>query len=495
MPPRPRRKNPYRTPLNHARLLEISVMSHADLPVAVIGAGPVGLAAAAHLIRRGAKPIVFEAGPDVGHAVRQWQHVRMFSPWRYNIDAAARTLLEQTGWRAPDLDHHPTGAEIVDDYLEPLAAVPAIRDALMLNARVVAVGRRGFDKVRSAGRDDVPFIVTVADAAGRQSTHEVRAVLDASGTFAAPNPAGSGGLPAIGEEEAKARCFYGMPDVLGVERPRYAGRRVLVVGSGHSAMNVLLDLAALRQQEPATRIIWAMRRGDAASVYGGGAADQLPERGQLGLRTRAIVESGQVEVAAPFRALRIEQSPAGLKIAGDTGCCIKEIKADEIVVATGFRPDLSFLREVRLNLDPALECAAVLGPLIDPNVHSCGTVRPHGYVELKHPEKDFYIVGMKSYGRAPTFLLATGYEQVRSVAAALTGDVQAAARVELCLPETGVCSGPGIAGDAEAEAGCCGPSAKDEPAIAVPEPVRAKAGGCCGPSQAKPRDTARAETA
>ena len=151
-----------------------------------------------------------------------------------------------------------------------------------------------------------------------------------------------------------------------------------------------------------------------------------PERGQLGLRARAIVESGQVRWRPPSaRSASTTTRPAST-IAGDTGCCIKEIKADEIVVATGFRPDLSFLREVRLDLDPALECAAMLGPLIDPNVHSCGTVRPHGYVELKQPEKDFYIVGMKSYGRAPTFLLATGYEQVRSVAAALTGDVEAA---------------------------------------------------------------------
>ena len=440
-------------------------MPNADLPVAVIGAGPVGLAAAAHLIGRGVRPIVFESGPSVGHAVRQWRHIRMFSPWRYNIDAAARVLLEQNGWKEPDLDHHPTGEEVLRDYLEPLAAVPAIRSALVLGARVVAVGRRGFDKVRSAGRDDAPFLITVAHADGPQTTTEARAVLDASGTFFAPNPAGAGGLPAIGEAESKDHILYGMPDVLGVERPRYAGRRVLVIGSGHSAMNVILDLASLKQQEPATRIAWAIRRADAASVYGGGTADQLPERGQLGQRVRALVESGQVELAAPFRALRIDRSPAGLAVAGDTGCCIREIKADEIVVATGFRPDLSPLREIRLNLDPALECPAALGPLIDPNVHSCGTVRPHGYVELKQPEKDFYIVGMKSYGRAPTFLLATGYEQVRSVAAALTGDIESASRVQLCLPETGVCSGPAPTANTRLQT------------------VEAKAGGCCGAVQ------------
>jgi thioredoxin reductase len=452
----------------------MSSILNGTLPVAVIGGGPVGLAAAAHLIRRGAKPIILEAGPAPGHAVRQWAHVRMFSPWRYAIDTAARVLLEQTGWQAPDAEHHPTGGELLRDYVEPLAAVPAIRDALRVNARVVAVGRRGFDKVRSAGRDDAPFIVTVVDADGRQSSVEVQAVIDASGTFASPNPAGAGGIPATGE--AEARCFYGMPDVLGAGRPRYAGRRVLVVGSGHSAMNVLLDLAALRTQEPETRISWALRRADVESVYGGGSADQLQARGELGLRTRALVESGAIEVVAPFRVQSIEKTLDGLTVVGGTGCCTKALKVDEIVVATGFRPQLDFLREVRLALDPALECAAALGPLIDPNVHSCGTVRPHGHVELSHPEKNFYIVGMKSYGRAPTFLLATGYEQVRSVVAALAGDMEAAARVELCLPETGVCSGPGIAAKEEAAAGCCGPQESAVPA----------ASGCCAPAT-KPR--------
>jgi hypothetical protein len=73
-------------------------------------------------------------------------------------------------------------------------------------------------------------------------------------------------------------------------------------------------------------------------------------------------------------------------------------------------------------------------------VHSCGSVPPHGEAELRHPEAGFYVVGMKSYGRAPTFLMLTGYEQVRSVVAAIAGDMEAARNVELVLPATGVCS-------------------------------------------------------
>ena len=124
---------------------------------------------------------------------------------------------------------------------------------------------------------------------------------------------------------------------------------------------------------------------------------------------------------------------------------------DVVVNATGFRPDLGMLREIRLELDDIVEAPRRLAPLIDPNVHSCGTVAPHGFRELTHPETGFFLVGMKSYGRAPTFLLATGYEQVRSVTAWLAGDVDAASNVELVLPATGVCSTDAGGG----AGGCC----------------------------------------
>ena len=111
-----------------------------------------------------------------------------------------------------------------------------------------------------------------------------------------------------------------------------------------------------------------------------------------------------------------------------------------VVAATGFRPDLAILGEVRVDLDPGLESPVALAPLIDPAFHSCGSVQPHGHRELAQPEPGLYLVGLKSYGRAPTFLVTTGNEQVRSVAAAIAGDLEAADEVRLVLPETGVCS-------------------------------------------------------
>lgn len=432
-------------------------MTNATLPVAIVGGGPVGLAAAAHLLARGQEPLILEAGPRVAHAVRQWSHVRMFSPWEFNVDRAAQAMLDAAGWQRPDKDELPTGGELVARYLEPLAELPAIRARLKLNTRVTAIARKDMDKVRSKGRETRPFVLRVLNGTGGERSIEARAVIDASGTWFAPNPAGADGLPAIGERDAAKRIAYGIPEILGAARQRYEGRATMVIGSGHSALNALLDLAALKESAPATRILWALRKDRVEDAFGGEEADQLAARGALGSAARHLVESGAVEVLTPFRVRRIEQGCCGLKVTGDHAGTERQVAADEAIVATGFRPDLSFLGELRLTLDPGLESSGTLGPLIDPNLHSCGTVSPHGALELAHAEPDFYIAGMKSYGRAPTFLLATGHEQVRSIAAALTGDMAAAKRVELALPETGVCvTRP--RGATKAETSCCGPA-------------------------------------
>jgi Pyridine nucleotide-disulphide oxidoreductase len=427
--------------------------------VAVIGAGPVGLAAAAHLASRGIEPVVFEAGDAVGASIRDWGHVRVFSPWEYNVDPVAVELLRDSGWVAPEADAYPTGSDIVERYLEPLAALPAIAPALHLDARVTAVTRHGIDKLKDAGRDDAPFELVVEER-GDERRYLASAVIDASGTWTRPNPLGAGGVPAQGERAAADRISYGIPDVLGADRARYAGRRVLVVGSGHSAFNAILDLVTLRDSEPATEIVWAIRGSAPGRKYGGGGDDQLPARGALGAAVRGLVADGSVELAGGFQTRRISLA-GGRAVLADEDVAIE---ADEVIAATGFRPDLSLLGELRLDLDDRVEAARALAPLIDPNLHSCGSVPPHGVDELSHPDKGVYVVGMKSYGRAPTFLLRTGYEQVRSVAAALAGDWESARRVELTLPETGVCNRPAAVG-AEAGAGsaaCCGgPSGAD----------------------------------
>ncbi len=422
--------------------------------VAVIGAGPVGLAAAAHLLQRGLEPVVLEAGPTVGHAVRQWGHVQTFSPWEFNIDKAAERLLTATGWNKPQPDHYPTGAELVEQYLEPLATRTALKNRIRTNSRVTAIGRVGFDKVKTKGREAASFEIRYENGKGPEKM-TADTVIDASGTWFSPNPAGANGLAAIGEHELQDRITYGMPDVLGRDRARYAGRRVAVLGSGHSAIGTLIDLARLQDEVPATAIAWLLRGTDPAKSFGGGSADQLKVRGALGSTFAALVASGRIAIEVGFRVGHMSQADDVMRIATGASDCCRAISADQLIVATGFRPDLDFLRELRLSLDPALECPPILAPLIDPNEHSCGSVRPHGARELAQPEAGFYFAGMKSYGRAPTFLMMTGYEQVRSIAADIAGDPEAAGRVELVLPETGVCNGPPKSSASSAVAGCC----------------------------------------
>jgi hypothetical protein len=441
--------------------------------VAIIGAGPVGLAAAAHLAERGLDFVLLEAGEQVGASVARWGHVRVFSPWRYNIDAAARRLLEAEGWSAPAPDWLPTGAELVADYLTPLATL--LDERIRLGVKVRAISRLGYDRVRTTGREQAPFLLRLSGGEELQA----RAVIDASGTYTTPSVLGASGLPAHGEVKAARFVDHALPDVLGADREAYTGKHTLVVGAGHSAATTLLALAQL----PDARITWAIRAGSAGRTYGGGEADALPARGALGTWLRAHVESGRITLVTAFythsltatdtatgeQVTVVSRAPSGAE---------QSVTVDRIISATGYRPDHSIAGELRLDTDPILGSTRALAPLIDPNEHSCGTVPAHGVDELAHPESGYYAVGVKSYGRAPTFLMATGYEQVRSVVAALAGDWAAARDVQLDLPETGVCSS-GLADAQEQRVGLA--TGISGGLLATPRPLVTvnAGGGCC----------------
>ncbi|MFF2204113.1 NAD(P)-binding domain-containing protein [Streptomyces sp. NPDC058145] len=454
-----------------------SVPTTDQLPVVVIGAGPIGLAAAAHLVERDIEPLVLEAGPSAGSAVRDWAHVRLFSPWAEVTDPAAEKLLAPTGWVRPDGSAYPTGGDWVEKYLQPLA--DTLGDKVRYGATATGVARSGRDRIVDSGRDEQPFTVHIQLADGHEERITARAVIDASGTWSIPSPMGADGLPALGEKAATDRISYRVPDLgnPGV-RARYAGKRTAVVGSGASAFTALAYLADLAKEEDGTHAVWILRRGISANTYGGGEADQLPARGALGLRAKAAVEAGHASAATGFRTEAIERDTEGrLILVAEDGRRLDPV--DEVIVLTGFRPDLSFLSEIRLGLDERLQAPTALAPLIDPNVHSCGTVYPHGVNELSHSEQGIYLAGMKSYGRAPTFLAMTGYEQVRSISAALAGDHEAAERVELTLPETGVCGGAGLFDDPEAAqssegGGCCAAPVTLQIGLGVPTTP----GGC-----------------
>ncbi|MGH3459728.1 flavoprotein, partial [Aeromicrobium sp.] len=403
--------------------------------------------------------VVVEAGAQAGAAVREWSHVRLFSPWSELVDPAARKLLVERGWTEPDPDSYPTGGDWADSYLQPLAdALGTVR----YSTRVTGVARDGRDVLVDSGRDREAFAVHLASPEGTTRLL-ARAVIDASGTWTGPNPLGADGLPALGEPEHADRISYRIPDFRDpAVRARYAGKHIAVAGTGASAQTVLIELNALARNEDRTRVSWLVRRARGGDSFGGGDNDQLVERGALGARAREAVTEATVTTVPRFRTTGVEQQEDGrLTLAAADGQQVTDV--DEVIVVTGFRPDLTILSEVRLDLDPVLSSPRVLAPLIDPNVHSCGTVYPHGAKELEQPEHGLFVVGMKSYGRAPSFLALTGFEQVRSVVAEIDGDHEAAARVELTLPETGVCGGAGLFDEAEASGGgCCAAPAGPE---------------------------------
>jgi thioredoxin reductase len=404
----------------------------ADLPVVVIGAGPQGLAAAAHLLRWGLEPVVVEAGDGPGAAIAEWGHVRMFSPWPELVDEVSARMLTPTGWTSPG-SGYPTGREWIDNYLVPLADMLGAR--VRYGRRVTGVSRQGHDRVLTPGRQDAPFVVHLADVDGHVSRLRARAVIDASGTWGQPNPVGSDGISAMGERAAAAAALVTYVPPSPERSASWAGRHVVVVGSGHSAMTAIIGLAEMVCREPTTRVTWALRRGTVGDALGGPVDSALPQRDALCTRVRAAVEDGLITLVTGFRTERVDVDGGQVNLVAEDGRALPG--ADVVVALTGFRPDLSFLSELRLTLDPVLQAPLKLASQIDPNVHTCSSVPPHGVVELAHPdEPDMYVVGMKSYGRAPTFLALTGYEQVRSVTAELAGDFEAARRVQPVVPGT-----------------------------------------------------------
>ncbi len=415
-------------------------MKNSNLPVAIIGAGPIGLATAVHLLKSHQKFILFEAKKNVGANILTWSHVKLFSPWQYNIDKEAEKLLIKNGIKIPNKKEVPLGKQLVDAYLKPLSEIVEIKQNLHLNTEVLSIGRKGLDKMKNANRENVPFSIKVNEN-NHFKIYEAKAIIDASGTWQNPNPVGSGGVFAVGEKENKHHFFYGMPDVSNKLIAKYANKTVLVVGGGHSAIGTVLALSNIQEKHPKTQIHWLLRKKNVSEVYGGQEADGFKSRGQLGIRIEKLVNSGNIEIHTPVFINEFKKHNKKLIVRGYKNgqeFVLKNI--DKVISNTGTRPDFSFLREIRFDADASIECVTELATLIDPNIHSCGTVRPHGEAELRQKEKDFYIVGMKSYGRAPTFLMATGYEQVRSIVAYINGDFEAAKDIQLVLPETGVCS-------------------------------------------------------
>src|SRR5262245_10536485 len=401
--------------------------------LAVIGAGPIGLEAAVRALGSGFDVPVFERAVVGSHPIA-WGHVRLFTPWRMNLGPASLPRLAAAGWTAPDREAFPTGRELVERYLEPLARLPELAPRIHTHAQVVHLSRSGLLKRdmpggRPEGRRERPFRLLVRDAGGRENFLHAFAVIDASGVYGQPNWAGDGGIPARNETYLAPQMSYHLDDVLDLRRERYAGRRTLVIGGGDSAATVVVDLARLAGEVAGTSVAWATRQPAAALYQASDDEAALPGLRALMERVRAIVRGGEPAVthAGGVRVEGFEYNSAThrYRVALTDGESTRVEEADQVLVLTGYGPDNAIYRELQVHECYASRAPMKLAAALEGST-GCTTTPAFDADALENPEPDFYILGHKSYGRTPHFLMETGYQQVEDVVAKLAADRQVA---------------------------------------------------------------------
>jgi thioredoxin reductase len=374
--------------------------------LAILGAGPIGLEAALYARFLGYEAVVYERG-QIAESVQQWGHVRMFTPFGMN-----RTTLGLAAIQAHDESYQPpadaellTGREWIERYLLPLAGTDLLSEHLRLNTTVLAVGKEELlkgDLQGHADRGDWSFRVLSRDAEGVERVELFDGVLDCTGVFANSNWLGHGGIPAIGETSLRGQIEYRLPEILGRERLRYAGKHTLLIGGGLSAATNVIALAELAKQEPATRVTWITRREGAATGGGpiaGIESDPLPERAALARRANELAAAAGAVTYWPRTVVeRVSQSSSGKFEVELSGEQARPIEVDEIIANVGFQPDDSIYAELQIH--ESADCLDQTAP---------------GARSLITPEPNFYILGAKSYGRRSNFLLSDGYQQIREV--------------------------------------------------------------------------------
>jgi len=378
--------------------------------IAIIGAGPIGLHAALAAQARGFEAAIYERG-EIADSVKRWGHIRMFSPFSMNLSSSGLDLVRGLGRRLPAEDACLTGAEYAAAYLEPLSQHLHVLTHASVKAVVRATACKT-DMIGEPSRAGTRFRLLV-EHHGIECYHDADIIFDCSGTFRDPNPLGDGGIPALGESNSRDRIRYGLGESADV-RP-IAGRRVLVAGQGHSAANLIDALVALKKRHPKTEIHWVIRRsgrGPCSRVPN----DPLAERDRICAAANEAAESGVVIPHEGCTVLELKKTHGGLEVTLQNGSNAEVICVDQAIAATGFRPDWSFVRELQLQTCWATEGTYPLAAsLLGGTVGNCLAVPAFGAETLLHPEPDFYALGMKSYGRTPNFIIATGLRQIESI--------------------------------------------------------------------------------
>ena len=405
--------------------------------VAILGAGPIGLDAALAFLDNGWSATVYESAASVAANVTAWSHIRLFTPWSMNVSARMTRHLHAAGLAPPGpADYCPTGSEFADQLLAPLAELPELAAIIRRRTRVIAVARQGLlkhEKIGTPQRGSYPFRLLVTGPQGVaddvERVEHADLLLDCTGSYGQANFLGDGGIPAPGELRVADWITRRIPDV-DREADDWANRRILLVGAGKSAQTAARDLAELAATRPGTHVVWAVRTAD--PDWGEVPGDPLAQRQELVEVARRLhsgsVASVQVRTGVVVDALRHERQHEGPLDSGvavtlrSTTGDVEEVVVDRIIALTGFLGDTSLYRQLQvhecyataapMNLSAALLGAAGDGPV------DCLAQASHGLEALRVPEPNFFVLGMKSYGRNSTFLLRIGYEQVEDVASA-----------------------------------------------------------------------------
>ncbi len=385
--------------------------------LAILGAGPIGLEAALAAADRGLAFTVYDAAPTVAGHVRDWGHVRVFTPWDLNVSDRMRAALQDEGVIAPSGEGLPSGDELVDRLYEPVAGLTSIAPRLRLGTRVEAVGRERLlkhDEIGTGARADYPFRLLLTTAEGDEVVEHADVVLDCTGTYGNPNALGDGGIPAPGERTFADRIEQRMPD-FEADPEAWAGRTILLTGAGHSAQTAARELAEFARDADGTRVIWAVR--GAEPDWGAVDDDPLPERAALNAAADELARG-----ASPAIEMRPGRLVEGLRGDGDriaVALCngqVEEVVVDRILGLNGGVGDFRLYRQLQVH-----ECYATAGPmnlaaaLLGAAGGDCLAQESHGPDTLRNPEPGFFLVGAKSYGRNSQFLLRIGWSQVDDV--------------------------------------------------------------------------------
>ena len=381
--------------------------------IAIVGAGPIGLEAALAAAERGDDFTVYESASTVAGHVRAWGHVRTFTPWSMNVSPRMRAALPQ----APDGAELPSGEQLADELLDPVAATAQLAGRIRLGTRVLAIGREGLLKHEAVGdprRARLPFRLLTARPDGSEAIAYADVVIDATGTYGNPNRLGDGGIDAVNERAFEDRIVRLLPAFDETARD-WAGRTILLTGSGHSAQTAARQLAVLARDAPGTHVVWAVR--NPRTDWGAVDADPLPERAALNAAAARLAAgaSDAVELRAGCvtDALRARDGRIVVTLRnGDAD----ELEVDRILALNGGVGDSSLYRQLQVH-----ECYATSGPmklaaaLLGEAGPDCMATGTHGPDTLRNPEPGFFILGAKSYGRNSQFLLRIGWQQVDDV--------------------------------------------------------------------------------